>query len=870
MGKSVARLAESFRPENYKLSIEIEAENMSFSGTAVITGQKIGRPSKRITLHQQDLNIKSAKIIKQGKSGEEEISLSRINTHKSFDEVRLHSSSLLYPGKYTLHIEFSGRITEQMHGLYPCNYKHKGKAKKLFATQFESHHAREVFPCVDEPEAKATFDLTLITPLGQTVLSNTPVFEQKEVDGLSLIVDSKKQKTTNKKLQTSFETTPVMSTYLLAFAIGEIQYVESKTKDGTIVRSWATIAQDKSHLEYANKEAVDVLEFFTDYFKTPFPLKKLDQIALPDFDSMAMENWGLITYREVGLLADPVNRSQSGEQLISLVVAHEISHQWFGNLVTMKWWDDLWLNESFASIMEYVCLDALHPDWHMWESFADADMIAASNRDVTSSVQAVKTKVNHPDELFTLFDPAIVYAKGGRLIKMMYDYIGEDAIRSGLKSYFEEFAYKNTVSDDLWKHFSNSSGINVKELMDPWLTQSGMPLLSVKRDGRTISLSQRRFLLDDVEDKQTWPIPLLANKDLPEKVMKKQSLSLDLSHEEPVIFNRAGSTHAVVNYENKNDRKYLQKMTSKKEIDSVGRMNLFNDAYLLSRHGDENLSETLELAEKCADEDRDSVWQLMLHPLATAKLFIEGNEESEKAIKLIKLKLAKNHFKRLGWDDAESDGPNTKALRTTMTSLMLQSEDADTVSEALARYKKAEHIADLPSEQRSMIIATAVKNKVADIDKIIDEYTSTHKSDVQRSIAVGLTAARDKKSIEKIINKSIGSEGAARVQDIPMWFAYLIRNQYSREMTWDWLVKSWDELSEKFSGNKSLDRFVIYSAGPLCTVEFERKFNDFFADKINEVAIGRPIKIAQGEIKARVAWRKRELPSLKKHLAKFS
>ncbi|HEX5798436.1 MAG TPA: M1 family metallopeptidase, partial [Candidatus Saccharimonadales bacterium] len=766
MGKSAPRLAESFRPENYKLSIEIDAKKMLFSGKVVISGQKIGRPAKRITLHQKDLKITSAKVIKQGKTGNETIELERINSQKSFDEVRLHSPTLLYPGKYTVEIGFSGHITEQMHGLYPCNYRHKGKEKKLFATQFESHHAREVFPCIDEPEAKATFDLTLTTPATESVLSNTPVKKQLE--------------TQDSRLKTEFETTPVMSTYLLAFAVGEIHRVTSKTKDGVEVNSWATVAQSKSHLEYANKEAVDVLEFFTDYFKTPFPLKKLDQIALPDFDSMAMENWGLITYREVGLLADPGNRSQSGEQLISLVVAHEISHQWFGNLVTMKWWDDLWLNESFASIMEYVCLDALHPDWHMWENFAEADMIAASNRDVTSNVQAVKSKVNHPDELFTLFDPSIVYAKGARLIKMMYDFIGEDAIRTGLKSYFKEFAYKNTVSDDLWRHFSKASGQDVKKLMDPWLTQSGMPLLNIHRNDRKLDIVQKRFLLDENSDSQKWPIPLLANKKIPTNLMKEEKLTLELDNDEPVVFNRSGSTHAVVNYESAQDKKYLQKVTSDRSIDSVGRMNLFNDAYLLSRHGSESLSETLELIENCAEEDRDSVWQLMLRPLAAAKLFLEGDEKSEQAIKQIKLKLAKKHFKNLGWDDRETDSPNTKALRVTMTALMLQAEEKTVVAEALSRYKNSRQVTDLPSEQRSLILATAVKNKKADLDKIFEEYTSTNRSDVQRSIAAGLTAAKDAASIKKILEKSIGKDEVVRVQDIPMWFAYLMRNQYSR------------------------------------------------------------------------------------------
>lgn len=856
MGKSVTRLAQIFQPENYKLSIEVDTEGMRFSGSVIITGQKTGRPSKRITLHQKDLKINTAKITRHSKSGDEAIEISRINKHKAFDEVRLHSSSLLYPGKYTVEIKFAGTITEQMHGLYPCNYKHEGKDKKLFATQFESHHAREVFPCVDEPEAKASFDLTIIGPASETVLSNTPVKKQSETDG--------------SKHTTEFETTPVMSTYLLAFAVGEIQCVKGKTKDGVEVRSWATVAQDSTHLEYANKEAVDVLEFFTDYFKTPFPLKKLDQIALPDFDSMAMENWGLITYREVGLLADPVNRSQSGEQLISLVVAHEISHQWFGNLVTMKWWDDLWLNESFASIMEYVCLDALHPDWFMWENFAEADMIAASNRDVTSNVQAVKTKVKHPDELFTLFDPSIVYAKGARLIKMMYDFIGEEAIRTGLKSYFKEFAYKNTVSGDLWKHFSLAGNQDIKKLMDPWLTQSGMPMLSVNRKDRKLSITQERFLLDDKKDEQVWPIPLLANKSLPENLMAKKSLTIELDRDEPVVLNRSGSTHAVVNYENDEDKKYLQEVVSSRKIDSVGRMNLFNDAYLLSRHGSEMLSEILELVEHCEDEDRDSVWQLMLRPLGTARLFLEGDKKSEDTIKQIKLKLAKKHFASLGWDDRKSDDPNTKALRVTMTALMLQAEDKKTVEEAISRYKKTGQIADLPSEQRSLIVAVAVKNKAADIDKIFDEYVTTNRSDVQRSIAAGLTAAKDLADIKRIIDKSIGKNGVARVQDIPTWFAYLIRNQYSRDLTWEWLVKSWIDLSKKFDGNKSLDRFVIYSSGPLCTPEFEKKFNDFFGNKVDEVAIGRPITIAREEIKARVAWRKRELNSLKKYLSKSS
>ncbi len=306
-----------------------------------------------------------------------------------------------------------------MHGLYPCFYEHEGKKKKLLATQFESHHAREVFPCVDEPEAKAIFDLTLTTPKRETVLSNTPIKKSSVFRGQ----ESEKEKsfskltTDNRLMKTTFETTPRMSTYLLAFAVGEIHCSESKTQDGITMRTWATVAQPKSFTKFANDEAVKVLEFFTDYFQTPFPLKKLDQIALPDFESAAMENWGLITYREIALLTDPDNRSQSSEQYVAEVVAHEVSHQWFGNLVTMKWWDDLWLNESFASLMMHLALDALHSDWAQWEEYTASDVIFASSRDIFKDVQPVRIDVKHPDEIMTLFDPAIVYAKGGRLLK---------------------------------------------------------------------------------------------------------------------------------------------------------------------------------------------------------------------------------------------------------------------------------------------------------------------------------------------------------------------------------------------------------------------------------------------------------------------
>ncbi|MBX4190584.1 M1 family metallopeptidase, partial [Candidatus Saccharibacteria bacterium] len=315
--KKVKRLYSDFKPENYELYLEPDREKATFGGKVKITGHKTSRPSHRITLNQKDLKIKSARLIKHDKkAGLVELEIDRINTHKSFDELRLHTKEQLFAGKYQIELEFSGEITEPMHGIYPCNFIIKNQEKQLIATQFESHHAREAFPCIDEPEAKATFDLTLVSPVGETVVSNTPI---------------KSQKKSGQSLATVFETTPIMSTYLLAFAYGELEYKEAKTTSDISVRVYAT--PDKVELtDFAVDVAKRCLDFFEEYYDTPYPLPKLDLIGLPDFSAGAMENWGLITFRESVLYVDPKSTSIETKQFVAMVIAHEIAHMWFGNL----------------------------------------------------------------------------------------------------------------------------------------------------------------------------------------------------------------------------------------------------------------------------------------------------------------------------------------------------------------------------------------------------------------------------------------------------------------------------------------------------------------------------------------------------------
>ena len=416
MSKNVKRLLDQFVPKNYNLALDINRDDMTFTGSVTIEGKKIGRPSQRLTFHQNGLEITAAHVVKHDKTGEHEVVIDRINYHNKFDEVRLHAAHMLYSGTYSVRLEFKGVITRQMNGVYPCFFTHDGQEKQLIATQFESHHAREVFPCIDEPAAKATFELTLTTPAGETVLSNTP---------------AKKSSAKADRLVTAFEPTPHMSTYLLAFIFGELGFKEAKTKDGIVVRTYAT-PDNVAHTEFALEVAVKCLEFYEDYFGIKYPLEKCDFIALPDFASGAMENWGCITFREQAMLVDPKNSTLATKQYVALVVAHELTHQWFGNLVTMRWWTDLWLNEGFASWMEYLAIDHLYPDWQLWTQFIVDEQQQALKLDALEHTHPIEVPIRHPDEIRTIFD-AISYNKGASVIHMLHEYLCHEALRYGLK-----------------------------------------------------------------------------------------------------------------------------------------------------------------------------------------------------------------------------------------------------------------------------------------------------------------------------------------------------------------------------------------------------------------------------------------------------
>ena len=815
----VPRLLDTFTPNHYNLTLDLtRAEEKEFSGTVIISGDST---SESILLHSKGLIIQSATIDNQPA----DVSFGE------FDELRL-SQPNLKNGNHTIHINFSGTITDAMHGLYPCYFTHDGVKKQLFATQFESHHAREVFPCVDEPAAKAEYDLTLITRPGITVLGNMPIKSEGE---------------NGDSHTTTFEKTPQMSSYLLAFVIGELHKKSARTKSGVEVNIWAIPAQNENTLDFALDIATRSIDFYDEYFGVKYPLPKSDHVALPDFSSGAMENWGLITYRESCLLADPELTPESSRRFIATVIAHELSHQWFGNLVTMNWWNDLWLNESFANMMEYVAIDALHPEWRMWEDFATNEVTAALRRDSLDGVQSVQADVNHPDEISTLFDPAIVYAKGGRLLVMVRKLIGEEAFRAGLKSYFEKFAYKNTVGNDLWQELELASGQPIVNLMNTWISQPGLPVVSVSNSHDTAILSQERFFIGEHQPSDAlWPIPLFANQPLDVKILNQKETTVSI--EKPLQLNCGLSAHFVTKYD-ESSREYLLKNIT--ELPTLDKICILQDVTILARAGFENSASLLPLALSLKTETNEKVFGMAAGALTELRKFVDDNDAARDSLKKISGEFAHATFKELDWDEKAGESDDDRERRTTALSLMIYSEDKEVLNEAKTRFD-SNKLEDLPTEIRALIISANVRHfeTTEMIDNLFAAYKNTPSNDLQNDIAIGLTSTKNPETAEKIL-ANIKDSNIIRPQDASRWFVYLIRTRESRQIAWNWLKENWAWVEEKFGDDKSYDDFIRYAATALLTTDELDDFRQFFEPMENIPALTRTIKLGITEIKAR-------------------
>lgn len=828
--QTVSRLITQFIPDHYQLSLDLQREQRTFSGTVTISGVVT---SDTIALHAKGLAIES--ITFDGKAA--------TWTEGENDEMTIRHADIT-AGQHIIVVGFNGTITDAMHGLYPCYYTHEGEPKELLATQFESHHAREVFPCIDEPEAKATFDLTLTTEKDITALGNMPI---------------KHQMVENDRLVTQFDTTPRMSTYLLAWVAGELQRKTASTKSGVEVNVWATPAQPVASLDFALKVAVQAIDFFNDYFGTPYPLPKSDHVALPDFSAGAMENWGLITYREVALLADPATMSVSGKQYIATVIAHELSHQWFGNLVTMKWWNNLWLNESFATLMEYIAVDALHPEWEVWLDFATGESISALRRDCLDGVQPVQVDVHHPDEIGALFDPAIVYAKGARLLRMLQHYVGSESFQSGLKAYFAEHAYKNTEAEDLWQALAQASGKDISDFMNTWISQPGFPVVHASLSNAQVTLQQEQFFVGPHNPSvQQWPIPLNASaQNLPDLLeTKKQTIAFNSS--EVLHLNVGDTAHFITAYDSELFNRLLETLRAN-TLQPLDRIQLLDEQTLLARGGVTSTAALVPLVQAFAHETIESVWDIISMATSELRKFVEQNETAEKKLRALSATLASEQYARLGWTPHSNESESDTKLRATIINMTLYGEMPEAIEAAIQLYK-ANTLEQLNPELRGIIIAASVRygSDPTIIDTLLSAYSTTASSDIQLDIASGLTSSKDPAVLTRLLELIKREDSPIRHQDAVRWFVWILRNRDGRQPAWQWLQESWDWIQKTFGSDKSYDSFPRYAANLLTTRTQLEEYKAFFIPLQSEPSLTRIISIGISEIEGRVALIERD------------
>lgn len=818
MGK-IRRLLDYFAPQHYQLQLNIEPEQSRFSGQVTVTGETVGKQAR---LHSKDLDILSVKT-ERNDSPDWRLSEDELIIDDTANEIT---------------VQFQGRLSDTaMNGLYLCKYRQDGHTCRLFATQFESHYARKCFPCVDEPSAKATFDLsiTVNSPDVQTVLSNMPGEQVNHT--------------------WRFQTTPKMSTYLLAFVGGNFVSKSDRTKRGVKVNVYATPAQPTGLLDYALDTAVKSVEFYEDYFGIDYPLPKLDNVALPDFSAGAMENWGLITYRESAMLADN-NSAVDTRESVAITITHEIAHQWFGNLVTMAWWDDLWLNESFASLMEHIVTDRLHPEYHVMDDFQASDVFYALTRDSLAGVQAVRQTVGSPDEIATLFDGAIVYTKGERLMKMLRRLIGEEQFRRALRHYFTKHKYGNTVADDLWQAMSEVSKLDIAQLMKSWLTEPGYPIITADLiEPKRLRLKRAPLHADSPVE--TRPVPLFCNlPDVP-KLMTESEIVLDAPTDQIIQLNVGGDGHYLTEYD---DQLFTGLRRRFSNLSTIDKIELLQESFFLSQLGRRNISQQLDLLSEAGHETNQAMIGKVAGLTAGLDRLVDLNSDEQTALRQFVSGLFKGQFTHIF--QGRTDDINDTKARPIILSRLVYARDEQAIAYCDDLYQQ--HVADISqidSNLRSVVLSTEVRlARPGVFDQLWELYLSVQDVELRLDICSALTATTDLSQADKLLTGSTVTT-LIRPQDNYYFISGLMVNRYTRSTAWCWIRHNWSWIEEVFGGDMNYDSYVQVAGHHLSTDDQLVEYDNFFRG-INAPALSRTIKLGHNDIVRRLHWIKRNQPIL--------
>lgn len=841
-------------PRHYDVTLEPDFQKFTFEGKVVIDFD-VQEDTESISLHTIEIDIHSAHI----KSGDTAVTSSSAITYDEATQVsKINLKDAIPKGKTQLEIKFTGQLNDSMAGFYRSSYKKPDGSEGILATtQMEANDCRRAFPCFDEPLHKANFTVTLIADKHLTCLSNMDVASETEVS-------SKISGTTKKAVK--FHPTPLMSTYLVAFIVGELNYIETKNFRVPI-RVYAPPSSNIEHGRFSLELAARTLEYYEKIFDADFPLPKMDMVAIPDFAAGAMENWGLITYRVVDLMLDETASGAAMKERVAEVVQHELAHQWFGNLVTMDWWEGLWLNEGFATLMSWLSCNHFYPEWKVWENYVADNLQSALGLDSLRSSHPIEVPVKRANEVDQIFD-AISYSKGSCVLRMISTYLGEDVFLEGVRRYIKKHAYGNTQTDDLWAALEDASGKPVREIMSIWTKNVGFPVVQVTENTaeNSIIVKQNRFLrtgdTKPEEDKVLYPVFL----GLRTKTGVDESLTL--TEREGVYklpdldFFKLNANHTSIYRTSYSPERLTKLGQSAKEgkLTVEDRAGMIADAGALAVSGYQKTSGVLNLLKGFDTEESFVVWSEIIARVATVQsAWIFEDQAVKDGLEAFVKELVSERAHKLGWTFSDKDGHVEQQFKAMLFGAAGMAGDEEIIAAAkgmFAKYKAGDKSAIHPNIRGSVFSIALKYGGKEEYEAIMDIFRGSHNTDERNTALRCIGRAKDPELIQRTLDFTLSNE--VKSQDIYLPASGLRSHAEGVEALFSWLNEKWPEISKRLSGNPP----ILGSMVTICTSSFAKpeqleKVEKFFKD-IDTKNFDQPLAQSKDAIRSKISWLQRD------------
>jgi puromycin-sensitive aminopeptidase len=840
------RLPSNVTPDRYDLRLTPDLRAFTFAGEERVAVQ-VHQATAEVVLNALELEIDSVVAERSGQAlnGRVEFEAARERAHFHFNEP-------LAVGAWTLVIKFRGVLNDKLHGFYRSQYTDAaGKTFTIATTQFEATDARRALPCWDEPALKAVFKVTLVVDENLTALSNAGVASERSIGG--------------GKKEVVFKDTIRMSTYLLAFIVGEFE-ASTATDAGTPLRV-VHVPGKRNLASYAQAIGAFSLKFFADYYSIPYPGDKLDLIAIPDFAAGAMENLGAITFRETALLADEKAASRAELERIADVVSHENAHMWFGDLVTMKWWNGIWLNEAFATFMEMLAVDAWKPEWRRWDSFG-VSRAAAMAIDALKNTRSIEYTVLSPEDCRSMFD-ILTYEKGASVLRMLEQYLGAEQFRKGIALYLKKHEYANAETSDLWDGLEEASGEPVRSMMDTWIFQQGFPIVSVTptADGRGLKLSQRRFFYAPPEspEPQLWHIPVMVRAGTDGGIKTHKLL---FTCDQTTIDLGAKVTWATINdngngfFRARYAPELLQGLTNNhKQLKAIERFGLASDTWAATVAGMTPLADFFKMAPLFRDEDDINVWRALIGAFSYVEML--ANDTQLPAIAAAVRKTLAPAFARLGWEPAAGEDELRGQLRATLASALgTLGEDADVQGRAAELYALWQREPSRANRdlQPAFVNILAHTGDAARYAEFMQHFKSARTPQEEQRYLFALANFTKIELLRQTMQMTLNGE--VRTQNAPFLMHSLLYNRVSRYEAWDFIKANWETMVNRFP-DSALPRMC---EAIVALVDKQPEVEEFFAEHKIRLG-GKLIDQHLERLAVAVAFRKREGGKLEQSLA---